>query len=806
MPSTPRRRLSGKVCGLAAAAVLCACLTAPMRASPAPTPAASPTAEAAPIPVSEIIVASGTVPQLLQQMVSDEETSQNTQIADSLPGYTAEIDSKIEETRSAISTGASLAAIRESEGPWEKIDGQLGTWTKALTACGAGIGGDLARLTTLRGIWKSTLVLARSSGAPPEVLQRINGILGQIDITESSLEKGRATVLSLQSRVAEQSQRAEDALHSVKAAEAAAVGNLWIQDNPPIWSGQMWTEARGNLLKNSQVSMGSQVTGVREYLSGQWTKLVYFALLLAVFAIVLGRTLPAVERRAEEWEKEDATLAQAILLLERPFAAASVLALLCCRPLFPDAPRLFWSTLAAVALVPVVILVRRLIGRHLYPVLNATVVFYLAAQVRVLAGGLPVVSRMILLIETIGGTLFALWFIRSTRGAMDGTISQKTTRAAARLAAALFGFVFVANLLGYVALADYLGAGALASAYLAILLYAVTNVIKGLFFLALRLWPLASLAVVQRHRPLLHRRIGRLISLAALVLWVLGTLNAFDVRRLFFDKLAAVLNARMALGSLDLSLGGIIGFGITIWLSVVLSRFIRFVLEEDIYGRFRMAPGSSYAFSTILHYIILLTGFLMGLGALGVDMTKLTILAGAFGVGIGFGLQNIFNNFFSGIILLLERPLRVGDVIDVGGVSGVVMRIGIRASKMRLADNSVLIVPNGQLISDKVTNRDAPSQQAQIDLPVRVAYGSDPQKVIELIMKVASGLPLVAKTPAPEAFMKEFGSDSLLFHLVCSTDDPGQAPRLQSDLAIGISNALREAGIALPSPRDARPS
>src|SRR5262249_19285664 len=130
-----------------------------------------------------------------------------------------------------------------------------------------------------------------------------------------------------------------------------------------------------------------------------------------------------------------------------------------------------------------------------------------------------------------------------------------------------------------------------------------------------------------------------------------------------------------------------------------------FLLQEEIYHRFQLARGPAYAVSTLVHYVVLLVGFYVAIAALGADMTKFAILAGAFGVGAGFGLQNVFNNFFSGLILLFERPVQVGDLIQVGDQTGVVRRIGIRASIIALDDKSQLIIPNGQLISEKVTNR-----------------------------------------------------------------------------------------------------
>jgi small-conductance mechanosensitive channel len=442
-----------------------------------------------------------------------------------------------------------------------------------------------------------------------------------------------------------------------------------------------------------------------------------------------------------------------------------------------------------------------LIDRHLFPILHALVVFFLLAQFRGLAATLPVLARLMLLLEMIGGAIFLLWFIRSTRLTAQATPSRRTTRAAARVGLVLFGAVFLANSLGYVALANYLGAAALTAAYAAILLYAGAGILEGLMFFALQIWPLASLAVVKRHGPLLRRRVAWLIYFGAFVLWVLLTLDAFGLRAAVVERVTAFINAEFAVRSLHISFGAVLAFALTVWIALLLSRFVRFLLEEEIYERVHLARGSSYAVSTILHYIILLGGFFAALAATGADMTKFALLAGAFGVGIGFGLQIIFNNFFSGLILLFERPIQVGDVVEVGAATGVVQRIGIRASIIRLPNSSELIVPNGQLISEKVTNRTFASRQARLELRIGVGYGSDPERVIELLTQAAAAHQLVAKTPAPEAFMKEFGADALQFDLVFWTDTPARQLRVRSDVAVAMNAALRGAGIEIPFPQ-----
>jgi potassium efflux system protein len=299
---------------------------------------------------------------------------------------------------------------------------------------------------------------------------------------------------------------------------------------------------------------------------------------------------------------------------------------------------------------------------------------------------------------------------------------------------------------------------------------------------------------------LLRRRIARLIKVAAIVTWVVLSLSAFSLRESIIRRTTALLDADLAVRSVHFSLGAVVAFILTIWITLLLSRFVRFVLKEEIYDRLHLARGSAYAVSTLVHYVVLLVGFYIAIAALGADMTKFAILAGAFGVGIGFGVQNIFNNFFSGLILLFERPVQVGDVIEVGSQTGVVRRIGIRASIIALDDKSQLIIPNGQLISEKVTNRTISSLQKRMELTIRTAYGEDPEQVIALLLKTAAAHPKVTKYPPPDAVLKEFGENALVFVLGFTTEDVARFPFVQSDVAVAVNAALRDAGIEIPVP------
>jgi small-conductance mechanosensitive channel len=219
-------------------------------------------------------------------------------------------------------------------------------------------------------------------------------------------------------------------------------------------------------------------------------------------------------------------------------------------------------------------------------------------------------------------------------------------------------------------------------------LYALVELLDGLVVIAFRLHPLRLLRIVQQHGTLLHQQVRRGLRWVAFLAWGLFVLERLLVEQRLVNAIWRTLSAELAVGALRISLGDLLAFGITVGAAFLVSRFMRFLLDEEIYPRVHLRRGLPYTISTMLNYIILTIGFFAGVAALGLDMTKVTILAGAFTVGVGFGLQNIFNNFVSGLILLFERPVNVGDVVQIDDASGVIEHIGIRASIIRAPTGS----------------------------------------------------------------------------------------------------------------------
>ena len=452
--------------------------------------------------------------------------------------------------------------------------------------------------------------------------------------------------------------------------------------------------------------------------------------------------------------------------------------------------------------MPIIVLTRRVVSPIVAPVIYALAILFGTDTVRRAVVGEPPMGQGILVLEAVTGIVVLGWlWIYGARRAARGLGQTSTLR---RLVAVVILFALaiglIAAVFGYMPLARLTIPGVFAGGALALELYASVQVAMGVIAYALRLWPLRLLHMVQDHRDLLERRIYRLLLWLVVVGWLFRYLDYLGLFDPAWSLATGFLTTRLERGSISTSVGDIAAFFLTMLGAYWLSTFIRFMLEEDVYPRTRIAAGQSYAVSNLLNYSILAIGFLVALGVLGLDLNKMTVLLGALGVGIGFGLQSVVNNFVSGLILLFERPIHVGDTVQVGSLQGRIRRIGIRASIVRTAQGAEIIVPNAQLITEQVTNWTLSDQLRRLDLPVGVNYGAEPKKVIELLESVGRAHPKVLQEPAPRGLFMSYGDSSINFELRAWTEQTNSM-QVHSDLTVAIYDAVYAAGMSFPFPQ-----
>jgi small-conductance mechanosensitive channel len=306
---------------------------------------------------------------------------------------------------------------------------------------------------------------------------------------------------------------------------------------------------------------------------------------------------------------------------------------------------------------------------------------------------------------------------------------------------------------------------------------------------------------IQINHEIIEKKLKHIIILLATLFFIVSFLKNLNL----FDELASWLTNLISeprqLGDSVFTFGSILLFiGVT-YGAIFIANLINMAIEtEDYKKQFkkRTALGST---KLIVRFIIITVGFIIGIIASGIPLTQITVLMGAVRVGIGFGLQNIFNNLVSGLIIAIEKPVSVGDMVELGTDTGWIKEIGIRASNMQTFDGAEVIVPNGELISNRLTNWTLSSKRRRLEIIIGVAYKSDPHQVNTLLSEVLEKHPEILKLPEPGIFFNAMKDNSLDFMLNFWISDFVEGKRIRSEVLYNIFDKLKENGIEIPFPQ-----
>jgi len=368
------------------------------------------------------------------------------------------------------------------------------------------------------------------------------------------------------------------------------------------------------------------------------------------------------------------------------------------------------------------------------------------------------------------------------------------------LGSGLLFLSIICNIVGNVSLADVLANGTIFGAY-----YGVVAYIFYTIFAALTCAFTASefgrrSRAIRLHRDVVNRRLASLYEKAAWLFWALGMLYAFQILTPTIARIGAILRYKLQIGAISLTPLDLVVFVLVLYVSTTIAKLTRFLLNEEFLPRTSVNPGAAQAGSRLTYTGMLIVGILIALGAAGLELSKLTLLTGAVGVGLGFGLQNVVNNLVSGIILSMERPVEVGNFIEVGTLFGEVRSIGFRSSTVRTFDGADVIVPNSELISKSVVNWSLTDFDRRLEIKVGAAYGTDPDRVLAILNQIAAAHPDVNKYPSPLITFDQFGDSSLNFTLrFWSRLDSGL--RVRSELNTQIAREFEKNGIEIPFPQ-----
>ena len=776
-------------------ALLIACVTPSLRAAePAPlvgahTTASAPAADALPSTLYDVVVDLGRDEALRQRIAAMLRDSANWKaLSDRLddPALASQLEA-LEQGSDTLSRARYIelvdadTRIRERVRALNEATDALGRLTKAVEA-------ELERLDRAVARGPERAKLAREREAPVEIQRRAEmagaDLAAMRDIVRSRRDQllvafDRATALqarldTIRASIAERRERISTDLRTLEDAP------IWRLDSAPFPREEAMAETRFARLE------------LVDYLRQHGVRL---GLLLAALsaAVFFALRQPPTATAGERTTRRPAGIA---------CAGALLVGILTVALLAPRGPFVFYRLVGiSVPLLAGFVATRSFAAA--IPATAWTLVFAVFANsFRVAAETIPGLVQMLLCLQIL--PFWAALLHDWRRGRIARFLPRWPALVVRRVVQGVLVALAVAvaaSVLGYTALARTLTA------------FIVIAPGFGLVFAALG-WSLDAAVASLLATPLMRtlrsvreradaiRRAAHMIIV--LFCWALGVV-VFTLAHSAFDDLLRVAgyvaNASVSAGDVTITFSAILSAALVVVVTWVVTKLVRFVLDHEILPRLNLRTGVPIAISTIVGYVLVVIGFVLTMAALGIDLTKVTLLAGAVGVGVGLGLQTVVHNFASGLILMLERPINVGDQIDVGGVVGEVRRIGVRSSTIRTGQGAEVIVPNADLASKQVINWTLSDRARRYEIDVGVAYGSDPAQVLKLLESAAAAVPEVQQNPPPRALFAGFGDSSLDFRLfawVASVDVGLQA---QNGLRMAILRVLGEAGIEIPFPQ-----
>lgn len=681
---------------------------------------------------------------------------------------------------------------------WDFDERRFARWEERSTRALAPYADTAVQLAQRRAAWSATRAAGLLDGLPPALSARVDTMLAQFDASEASLSLVLAKQFDLTQRASELKARIDAGHDEVDAAIDEIDRQLLRTDVPPLWS-EFWpsTGTAGALAAMERGFEIERQFAVDYHAADGGNQQALRMIQILLLPLILW--LAVRSRRAPD-DSEPSHVTRA---LRRPVSSWLLLAMLGVLVLEPDAPLLVQELALVLALIPVLRLLPSGTVRALGVWPYVAVALYIVDRLGVAVPADVGLYRL----YTLGVSLLAMgltvWLLR--RAPADRATGESRLRTAVRRISwavlAVLTVSVASNIGGNISLAETLTSGVIDSGYMALLLYAGVAAVRGILHALGRQPELAQRKLVRQHGPTLEVMATRLLVLAAWLGWLLYSADRFRVLRPLRAVGADVLDLGVDVGEVSIHLGDVLVFFLSTWLALWVARAVRRLLRDELPHHAALPRGVGNSIASLSYYGVLLLGLLVALSAAGFKVSQLALVFGALGVGIGFGLQGVVNNFVSGLVLMFERPIQPGDMVDAAGTSGTVREIGLRATILRTFDGADVVVPNGLLLSGNLTNWTMFDRSRRIEIAVNVAYGSDPAQVLAVLGAAARETPGVSVTPPPVVLMTSYADSSLNFVVRVWTQDIGGWMALRGDLLARVLAALRQAGIDIPYPQ-----
>ncbi|PHS38904.1 MAG: hypothetical protein COB07_02495 [Sulfurovum sp.] len=674
---------------------------------------------------------------------------------------------------------------------------QMKEWQSVLKSSIAVYDENSELLEKYSALWSQTHIHAVDEHAPDAILEHIGSVITDVEELKNTLKTQYDQTLTDSQLLSEKILTLQEMDSRLQESEVSAKTEVFYQDKVPLF--QLYAQnkfsfyAYLNSIKTATIEQYNEVT-------------VYFKVhadLFLTFFIVTLLSMAFVAyfnylyRKKELFVSEESAYKKMFFFMGRPFSTFAILFIMIIIAIFPDRPHALVDMMSIFLIIPVIRILQTIVKKEYYKYIY--IIFSLLAMYLIekssteyeLESRIFMLLVSIVLFFTIGAIL-----IKKVLYNIHYSFVTKIGNYILAFSLLLLLVAACSNLYGSVLLSSRLIFGVLSTIYTSMIFYAIYTILTAYVVIVLRRRIATASNMLEKYSKNIENTTKFLIKIWMLSWWFMIVVKVVGV----YPYLVTLKNDTLALSwqvaQTTISVQSVFDFLFIVFATWFLARLIRTVLEVEVFARFTFPRGVPTAIITVLNYAIIITGTIIAFSSLGVSAQQFALIFGALGVGIGFGLRNIIANFVSGIIMVFERPVQIGDVIEVDKTMGEVQSIGSRASTLKTFDGSEVIIPNADFIAKEITNWTLSDKQRRKVVDFKVAFDSDIDLILKIMKEVALSHPDVLKDPEPLATFQGFGEYYLEFKLYFwLSQNLIVAP---SDVSIGIYKTLKESGVRMP--------
>ncbi len=751
-----------------------------------------------PIPISEITFKYESLLKSLEKIQSNSKR----------PSFVIKLDSNYQRYISFIDS-LSVKVIRDSSrytlskinniiGEWEGYKTRIHNWQSDVSIHAQLLENNIDSLEYKEKVWNISLEYAIEKEAPKEIQNRLKSAIDSIKMVDNEVSDVNDHMIRLQDKLIYAQNQVSKVIDYLDTEKLKYQGQLFILDSPPLWNYKS-EESDGDYFAEIKANWADQQRILKLFYNAfTWQFIIHLFAFIALIMMFLffRKTYSSIE-----FPGDDHRIKLAITTINQPLFSAFALALMLSIYFYKGGPEVFFSLVTLLAAIPVIRLFPKYIHIQNTWVLYVVIATFLTHEIQELLIVNPLTNRIFQLVKA-----FALGFVlykayQSQQKSDEHVIGNPYWKKAILLLAPIFTVMLIisvfANIAGAYQLSELLVNGVLDTTTYALIFFVFGAIFSSVLVILLRSKYVSSIKVFSQKSLKFESRISGLIFLYIAFLWVKIVLGAFHLFNPIIEAYEVFLALYWEIGDVKISVGGIMSFIIILFGTFLLARLVKELINDSVFPIKNSTRGLPNAFSMVIRYMIVVLGVYVALSAAGINLSEFGLMAGALGVGLGFGLQDILHNLVSGLIVSFERPIHVGDTIEVDKLHGTVSEIGVRSSKIRTFEGSEVILPNGNLLSKQVINWTLTDQKRRLEIKIRTSFDANPHEVIELLKKEVSEHPNVNPEPSPLCLFEGYGDSALNFRVLFWVQyNVGLSTK--SDVALGIYDKLKEKKIEAP--------